>query len=100
MAGGIQCATTSEVEEFFANSRISLLLVDEFMKLDEEDTDDALKTRVQETLFIDSLNEGRRKVKGSVGLSVNEAIMQDYWYGFYDRIFEEESKFVSIDSFS
>ena len=77
-----------------------MLLVDEFMKLDEEDTDDALKTRVQETLFIDSLNEGRRKVKGSVGLSVNEAIMQDYWYGFYDRIFEEESKFVSIDSFS
>ena len=56
-----------------------------------------MKTRIADTLTLDTLGQLSANIKGLVTLSPNEATFMDSWWSPFPKFSEVEKEFFSID---
>ena len=49
-----ECATTKEKSDFFANIKVSLAIVENYIEFHEPDTIKTIKSKIQDTLLVDT----------------------------------------------
>ena len=78
---------------------VSLQIAHNYISYKEKETGDVVKTRVTDTLSMDSLGDLDRNIKGVVELSPVKAIFMDSWYTLNPKFSESEFEFMNVDKF-
>ena len=78
---------------------VSLQIAHNYISYKEKETDDVIKTKITDTLAMDSLGDLSHNIKGVVELSLVKAIFMDSWYSVLPKLTEVEKEFMNVDKF-